>query len=60
MEKQIPAMMAGTTAIIADLCELLIAKNVIDRTELRDRLYRLLNQAISTKAEPGATAPIDI
>lgn len=52
--RHISALMAGNTALLSQLCEFLIEKGIIDRTELRDRLYNLLTEANIHGAAAGA------
>lgn len=52
------AMMAGTTAIISAICELLIEKQIVDRVELRNRLYRLCQEVPETSSSSDISAPI--
>ncbi|WP_157926128.1 hypothetical protein [Methylosinus trichosporium] len=55
-EKNIASMFAGITAVISELCELLIEKKAIDRNELKHRLYRLHEKAVSHGGAPAAAA----
>ena len=55
-EKNIASMFAGMTALISEICELLIEKKAIDRNELRHRLYRLHGKAVSLGRAPAAAA----
>ncbi len=57
-EKRFAAMMAGQTALIWTICELLIEKNLIGKIQLRDALYDLLHDNSLMNANPDSQAPI--
>lgn len=52
------SVFTGLTAIIAELCELLISNGVCDRTDIVNRLERLRSMASSQSGNVGAAAPI--
>jgi hypothetical protein len=53
-DEHLAALLAGQTAMVATICELLIERGVIDRAEICDRLQRLLEIG----AESRSIAPI--
>ena len=57
-EEQIAALFAGQTAVVASICELLIDRDLLDRTELCNRLHTLLQRCIEQRADPRSGAPI--
>lgn len=57
-QKRLAAFMAGQTAVISEICELLIAKGVVSRIEIRDALYDLLRDRAIMNSDPMSEAPI--
>jgi len=57
-QEHIYFMLAGVTAILAELCELLVSGNVCTRTDIVNRLYTLRSKAAATPRNTSASAPI--
>jgi hypothetical protein len=57
-DERLAALFAGQTAIVASICELLIERKVIERTELCNRLHELLRKCRDERADPSSGAPI--
>jgi hypothetical protein len=54
-DEQLASLLAGQTAMVATICELLVERGLIDKTELCNRLYELLQKCT---ADPRSGAPI--
>lgn len=57
-DEQAAALFAGQTAMVASICELLIDRGLLDRTELCNRLYALLLKRGDERADPRSGAPV--
>jgi hypothetical protein len=59
-DEHLAALLAGQTAMVATICELLIERGIVDRAEICDRLQHLLKIGAESKSIAPIRHLIDI